>query len=137
MLGINAGMGAPSKLDDLVAQRIVAAVEVGAPWYMAAAAGGIAPSTLREWKQRARDGEEPYAAFLARLQKAEAAGAVAMLDVIQNAAREGTWQAAAWTLERRYPKQFALRRPEPQPLTVTAEEADALIAQAAKVHAAK
>ena len=105
--------------------------------YMAAAAGGVSRTTLKSWKIRARNGEEPYAAFLARLQKAEAAGAVAMLDVIQNAAREGTWQAAAWTLERRYPKQFALRKPEPQALTVTPEEADALIAEAAKVHAAK
>jgi transposase len=126
-------MGAPTKLDDLTAQRIIAAVETGAPFYMAAAAGGVSRSTLKSWKARARAGEEPFAAFLARLEKAQASGAVALLEIIQNAAREGTWQAAAWTLERRYPKQFALRKPEPPGLTVTPEEADALIAEAAKL----
>lgn len=124
-------MGAPSKLDDLTAQRIVSAVELGAPFYMAAAAGGVSRSTLKAWKVRARNGEEPYTAFLARLEKAAAAGAVAMLAIIENAAREGTWQAAAWTLERRYPKQFALRKPEPQGETMTAEEAQKLVAEAA------
>ena len=128
-------MGRPSKLDDLVAQRIVQAVETGAPWYMAAAAGGVCRATLKAWKARARNGEEPYAAFLARLEKAEANGAVAMLDVIQDAARKGTWQAAAWVMERRYPKQFALRRPEPASVAVTPAEADALIAEAAKLAA--
>lgn len=128
-------MGRPSKLDDLTAQRIVAAVETGAPWYMAAAAGGVSRTTLKNWKARARDGEEPYASFLARLEKAEANGAVAMLDVIQNAAKSGTWQAAAWVMERRYPKQFALRRPEPASVAVTPAEADALIAEAAKLAA--
>ncbi len=54
-----------------------------------------------------------------------------MLAVIENAAREGTWQAAAWTLERRYPKQFALRKPEPAGLVVTEEEAQKLVAEAA------
>ena len=124
-------MGRPTSLDDLVAQRIIAAVECGAPWYMAAAAGGVNPATLRDWKARARDGEEPFAAFYARLQKAEASGAVAVLNIIQNAAREGTWQAAAWILERRYPKQFALRKPEPPGVQVTDEEAAKLVAEAA------
>lgn len=128
-------MGAPTKLDDIVAQRIVAAVELGAPFYMAAAAGGVSRSTLKAWKQRAREGEEPYAAFLARLQKAEAAGAVEVLRVIETAAKSGTWQAAAWILERRYPKQFALRKPEPAGVTVTPEEADKLLAEAAKLAA--
>jgi transposase len=123
-------MGAPTKLDDLVAQRIVAAVETGAPWYMAAAAGGVNPATLRDWKARARNGEEPYAAFYARLQKAAAAGACEVLGIIQAAARSGTWQAAAWILERRYPKQFALRKPDMTPVAVTPEEAERLIAEA-------
>lgn len=123
-------MGAPTKLDDLTAQRIVAAVETGAPWYMAAAAGGVSRSTLKAWKAKARAGEEPYAAFLARLEKAQAAGAVAVLDIIQKAAQSGTWQAAAWILERRYPKLFALRKPDPREVAVTPEEAEKLIAEA-------
>lgn len=98
---------------------------------MAALAGGISKTTLKVWRLRAANGEEPYAAFMARVEKAEAAGAVAALDCIQAAAKEGTWQAAAWLLERRYPKQFALRRPEPQLPAVTDEEAKKLVAEAA------
>ncbi len=117
-------MGRPCKLDDLTAERIVQAVKTGAPWYMAAAAGGVSKATLMAWKAKARNGEQPFADFLDRLQRAEAEGAVAVLGIIQDAAHKGTWQAAAWILERRYPKQFALRKPEPQGVTVSEAEAE-------------
>jgi hypothetical protein len=101
--------GRPTKLDDLTAKRIADAVRLGAPWYLAAQAGGVGRSTLREWKAKGDAGEEPYAAFLARLKSAEAEAATEALRVIQNAATNGTWQASAWLLERRYPKSFARR----------------------------
>lgn len=105
------------------------AVRTGAPWYMAAAAGGVSKATLMDWKARGRAGEQPFADFLDRLQRSEAEGAVAVLGIIQDAAKGGTWQAAAWILERRYPKQFALRKPEPQGVAVTPDEAQKLIAE--------
>jgi hypothetical protein len=109
--------GRPTKLDDLVAKRIVDAVRLGAPWYLAAEAGGVGRSTLKQWKARGADGEEPYAAFLARLKSAEAEGAVGALRVIQKAAENGVWTASAWLLERRYPKSFGRRERSAVPTT--------------------
>jgi hypothetical protein len=117
-------IGRPSKLDDVTAQRIVEAVRVGAPWYLAADAGGVGRSTLRQWKQKGATGEEPYASFLARLKSAEGAGAVKSLERIQRAADNGTWQADAWLLERRYPKAFGRRDRERTATTVAASPID-------------
>lgn len=103
-------MGRPTKLDDLTSQRILEAVRLGTPWYLAARAGGVDPATLRNWKARARKGEAPYDAFFARLKKAEAEAVSSALGTIRLAADQGTWQAAAWFLERRFPRSFALRR---------------------------
>jgi hypothetical protein len=71
----------------------------------------VGPSTLREWKQRGRDGEEPYAAFLARLEEADGQAADAAMTFIMSAATDPKhWTAAAWMLERRHPDLFALKR---------------------------
>lgn len=115
-------MGRPHMLDDLVAQRIVEAVELGAPLYLAAQAGGVTALTLRKWRLRGEAGEEPFAAFLSRLEKARAGGAVNALKVIRKAAEQGTWTAAAWLLERRYPRSFALRRNDAKEKPLTDEE---------------
>lgn len=103
-------MARPTKLDDEVAARIADAVRLGAPLYMAARAGGVSATTLGEWKRRGRDGEEPFASFLCAIKRAEAEAATTALGVIRGAAEAGTWQAAAWLLERRFAKTFALRR---------------------------
>ena len=126
-------MGRPLTLDDLTAQRIVDAVKLGAPWYLAARAGGIGPSTLRDWKARGRKGEAPFAAFLARLEKAEAEGAVEALRHIREAGSKGAWQAWAWMLERRFPRSFGRRdrdrpRNAPNPLDLLGPVEDALFA---------
>lgn len=58
-------------LDDLVAQKIVAAVKAGATRAGAAKAAKIGRSTLQSWLQKGRDGEEPYVSFLDRIREAE------------------------------------------------------------------
>ena len=58
-------------LDDLVTQKIVAAVKAGATRDGAAKVAGIGRSTLQSWLQRGRDGDEPYAGFLDKIRKAE------------------------------------------------------------------
>ncbi len=104
-------MARPVKLDDLKAKRIVDAVAAGLPWKLAAQAAGVGASTLREWKQRGRDGEEPFAAFLARLEVADGQAAHgAMVAIMSAAADPKHWHAAAWMLERRHPDLFALKR---------------------------
>lgn len=104
-------IGRPTLLNDIVGQRIVDAVKAGLPWKLAAQAAGIGWSTLKEWKARGRDGEEPYAAFLARLERADGEAAKgAMALVLAAAADPKHWTAAAWMLERRHPELFALKR---------------------------
>lgn len=129
-------MARPTVLNDIVAERIRQAVRKGATWAIAAEAAGVGSSTLREWKARGRAGEEPYAAFLATIKRAEAEAFEEACERIQVAAIE-TWQAAAWLLERRRPKSYALRRPVETEKPVTPEEADALVAEAAKLAGAK
>lgn len=121
-------MGRPTKLDDLLAKRIVDAVSCGLPWKLAAQAAGIGWSTLKEWKAKGRAGEAPYAAFLARLEEAEAKHAHAAMAMIMAAATDPKhWTAAAWALERRHPELFALKRViEPEAEAVKEQAADDL-----------
>ena len=66
---------------------------------------GIHESTLYAWL---KDEKNPLARELSEeLEKARAKRKAFMIQTITKAAREGTWQAAAWWLERCYPKEFA------------------------------
>lgn len=79
--------------------RLLEALEAGATLRMAAAACGVSEDTLARWRER-------DAGLQAAIDEAEAAGAVAALETIKAAAKSGTWQAAAWLLERRYPREY-------------------------------
>ncbi len=111
----------------------------------AALRAGIDPRTLRRWKQQGGDGEEPYAAFLAAYEKAEGDFALRHLLLIGKAGTDGTWQASAWLLERRYPEEYGRKVVQGQfehsgpgggplevatttvPLGLTEEEAEAYV----------
>lgn len=92
----------PIELDTARRSRMLAALEAGASLKMAAAAAGVSEATLGRWRKARPELEE-------EMQQAEAAGAVRALGVIQQAAASGTWQAAAWLLERRYPGEYGRR----------------------------
>jgi hypothetical protein len=67
---------------------------------------------------------ELFADFLEGIERAEADAHARNLMLIQQAATGGTWQAAAWFLERRYPEQYARRTlelsgPNKGPIAVT------------------
>lgn len=66
---------------------------------------GISESTLYKWLQEPRKGLEVE--LFEALEKARMLRKAAMLQTITKAAREGTWQAAAWYLERVYPGEYA------------------------------
>lgn len=80
----------------------------GLPWKACAGAAGIHHTTLLKWRTKGEDGEEPYAALVADVEKAEAESIHDLLSRIEAAATE-TWQAAAWLLERRYPREYGRR----------------------------
>lgn len=90
----------------------------------AAQCAGVGVSTYKVWVQRADKGEEPYASFLAEVKDAEATAERALLGLIRKHAVE-TWQAAAWLLERRYPKRYALRQRVTHEVQLTEEQARA------------
>jgi transposase len=90
-----AATGRPTKLDDLTAKRICDAIATGNTGRCAATAAGVSYATIKQWVRRGRAGEEPFAAFLARLQKADAEAEAKQVKVIVDAAQASTWQAAA------------------------------------------
>lgn len=115
-------MAAPSKLTPDTQDRIVQALRMGATYELAAQYGGVTYNTFNEWRKRAvaeldradsarkhtevRESERPYVEFYEAVQKAEADAVVGWLAKIEKAASDGNWQAAAWKLERRYPRDY-------------------------------
>ena len=95
----------PRTFDPLVAAKIVASLEAGL--YRAAAfrAAGVPPKTAIRWLEAGSRGADPLLAdFFGRASEAEAKAMDRYLATIQQAAFGGDWKAAAWILERRWPK---------------------------------
>jgi hypothetical protein len=91
-----ANVGRPTKYTPGVVARLIQALEMGATYDHACNFAGIHYDTFREWiKDKSEFSEE--------VKKAEGRAVVGWLAKIEQAANEGSWQAAAWKLERRYP----------------------------------
>ncbi len=94
-------MARPTALDDLLGKRIIDAIRRGGTRHDAALAAGISICTMFRWLQKGRAGQEPYDKFSDRVKAAEAEYRLECVQVITEAAHGGSWQAAAWYLERR------------------------------------
>lgn len=70
---------------------------------------GIGTSTLSIWKQKGQQGIKPYDEVWRRIQIAEAKAIERRIKRIEEAGENGSWQADAWYLERRYPHLFGKR----------------------------
>ena len=117
-------MARPTKLTPDVRDRIATMIQAGAYAEQAARAAGISASSYYSWMER---GERPFSEFSETIKTAEAVAEQERVSRIQEAADAGTWQAAAWWLERRFPGRWGRRNPEP-PATApgpSAEELDA------------
>lgn len=66
---------------------------------------GISHETYYGWMRRGRKGEQPYKRFAKDVSEALSIAEMRDLATIQKASVE-QWQAAAWRLERRYPKRW-------------------------------
>lgn len=95
-----------------VHQKIVNALRIGAYQCHAALAAGISESSLEKWLQKGRAGDERYTELARECDALKSQHANRLQGVITKAAIAGDWKAAAWDLERRYPKQYA-KAPEP------------------------
>jgi hypothetical protein len=111
-----AATGRPSQLKDPVRSKILASIRLGLPYYQAARAGGIAPSTFWAWMAAGRKDAvakkvSPFSEFLDAVKKAEAEHVREAVGVIRKIGKK-QWQAMAWILERRHPKDFGNDRTE-------------------------
>lgn len=91
--------GRPTKYTPERVKAITDAIRVGATFRLACDYAGITEDTFARWRER-------YADFADAVKEAEGKGAIGWLAKIEAAANEGTWQAAAWKLERRYPSEY-------------------------------
>lgn len=102
---------AKSKLTPELTKRFAEAVEKGHPYSSACDLLGISVTTFTEWVARGegrheRPATDAHAAFAAAIKEAKAKREQRWQGVIEDAAIGGTWQAAAWLLERTNRKEF-------------------------------
>jgi transposase len=131
-------MARPHKLDEDKIARVVEALRAGNYMETAAAYAGISKSILYKWladgrevRQKvakggiASDLEAKQLELLDAVEKARAEAEVRNVHLIQQAAQGGTWQAAAWFLERSHPGKWGRREkvemsgPDGGPITLT------------------
>ncbi len=100
----------PSKFTPEVRERIVRLIAAGNPAVVAAEAAGVAERTFYAWLERGQQtgkAARPYREFRAAVQAARAEGEAILVTRIAKAATNGSWGAAAWLLERRWPERWA------------------------------
>jgi transposase len=115
--------GQPSALNEGRHEAIVKAVREGSYRAEAARLSGIAPNTLYKWLREGEEAEAAevpygdlrrgwYRALYEDVMTAEAEYEMEMRRKINAAAeseKPNTWQAAAWSLERKYPERYGRR----------------------------
>ena len=111
-------MGRSSKISEKVISELSTAIRQGATYELASNYAGITYRTFRNWMKKGEelsdehenedsisDEDKTFFQFFHALKKAEGQAAVKWLLLIEKAAQDDNWQAAAWKLERRY-KQY-------------------------------
>jgi hypothetical protein len=101
--------GRRPKYNAEVHAAIIRHLRLGAFKVHAAQAAGISIDALEQWLKLGRAGDRRYAEFAIEVDKAMAEDAIRKTAVISTAALKGhvgDWRAAAWDLERRYPKLY-------------------------------
>jgi hypothetical protein len=86
-----------------VLEKVVSAIRAGNHYETAAHYAGLDKTTFWDWMRR---GAEPkpvkeFADFFAAVERARAASDVRDVLLIDQAAQSGSWQAAAWKLDRK------------------------------------
>jgi hypothetical protein len=98
--------GQPPKLTDAKKKAVIAYISSGGSQRLAAMYVGCHHSTIRNEADR-----DPQ--FLAGLTRAEGQCALELLEAVHDHATDdadGDWRAAAWLLERKFPKDFGKDR---------------------------
>jgi len=111
--------GRPSLINEKLIDELTGYLAEGLYIEHACSLVGIHDSTFHSWMRRARQeqadrnaGLDPtpdndiFLHLLASVEKAHAIAAREHLGNIRAAANDGTWQASAWILERKFPKMW-------------------------------
>ncbi len=101
--------GRPTKLTQDLAEKIVEAIRGGNYAQVAAATAGISEETFYTWLKRGKDEAEGiYREFSDAVLAASGEAEQEKLDRLRREvlAEDGDWKAAAWWLERRFPKRW-------------------------------
>lgn len=108
-------MGVPrpnaTKLTPEVRKALVDSLAAGVDQKHACEAAGVPARTFRYWYAKGRKGGSPETvALFTAVKKAKADAVRRNVAIIQKAAQDGTWTAAAWWLERRHPDLYGSDR---------------------------
>ena len=98
--------GRKTVLIDYVQAEIIKSVAKGVPIKIAVKGAGVSESAYYVWIKRGEAGEKPFVEFMELIDKAKKDLAESCLDDIKKVRRGGTWQAAAWMLERKFREDF-------------------------------
>ena len=98
-------MARPIKLNPEIMKRIGDNIALGMSLSSAAEAAGITYKTLNLWKKKGENDKKGiYFEFSEHIAKRNADCVRINMIKIAKAAHDGSWQAAAWILERRFLK---------------------------------
>ena len=103
--------GRPSDIGDQeTVRQFLEAVEAGNYLEIAAELAGITTESLRQWRKRAEDNEEPFKSFIALVKRAERRAEALAVAKVRAAGNDPRFWAAGMTfLERRHPDRWARR----------------------------
>jgi hypothetical protein len=102
-------IGEGTNLTDAISEKICEAVRIAAPLDVARAYAGIPAPTFAEWLRAGREGYEPYATLVEKIDFAMAEGQ--MRDIARvDAGADKDWRASGFKLERRWPQHWAEKK---------------------------
>lgn len=126
-------MARPTKLTPELTERIVLAIRAGNYSKVAAEMSGIGETTFYRWLEEGakENARKEFREFRESIKRAEAEAEVRSVALIRQAADGGTWQAAAWYLERKHGDRWGrndkirqeVSGPDGKPVKLSLEEA--------------
>lgn len=101
-------IGRKTKLTEKMIEEIAKHIELGMINKDVAQLVGISETTFYNWMKEGENSKDNniFRKFYLKVKEAEAKAIKRNLAIIQRAANEGNWQAAAWFLERKRPEDW-------------------------------
>jgi len=129
--------GRKLKLTPELIKNISSAIIAGNYAKIACELVGIGETTYYKWLEMAEEENAPaiYREFRESIKRAEATAEITFVTRVRQAADNGTWQAAAWYLERKHGERWGrndkirqeISGPNGTPISLTVEEAKAAV----------